>query len=344
MQSCHCDINITNNRVYSSLHIAPSFNPWVRVNNLSQCWPVLTSTYRICFGLKYTIPRIPVEIWEHIIDLVPDDTCTYWFQRRTLRACALTCRSWYPRSCIRLYRSARLAGDERTKEFAIFVRKVQSHLALRVRHIGNHTGSIRLPEHPTAHHLVPLLTAALPRTHLDIHTVTVSRDITSARPLSLGAATHDSWLRSYARHRSVHTLDLSRIRFDSLSYFVRFLLVFPSLQHLLLDNVSIGNLDQYPTRIARQKHLALHPLRLNFNLASTWPTFLSRLIKWLSDSNALLSTKAVSISVMGTLSVDPTSVDLTVSQILAYTSGASLKKFTFRSEVTDLLMSNFKGE
>lgn len=54
---------------------------------------------------------LSVEVWEHIIDIV-SQTFLQFSRRQTLSACALTCRSWVPRSRLHLYSSVFLDTDQ----------------------------------------------------------------------------------------------------------------------------------------------------------------------------------------------------------------------------------------
>lgn len=60
--------------------------------------------------------RIPLEVCEKVIDEVGNLRYT-WVYYRTLTACALVCRSWVPRSRIRLFQKVDLNSRGRASKF-----------------------------------------------------------------------------------------------------------------------------------------------------------------------------------------------------------------------------------
>lgn len=68
--------------------------------------------------ISYPAPRLPVEVCEQVIDQVALFRVLNWWQRYdTLHSCALVCRSWVPRSRVRLFHSVWLNSKRRASSF-----------------------------------------------------------------------------------------------------------------------------------------------------------------------------------------------------------------------------------
>ena len=69
-------------------------------------------------------PVFPIEVFEHIIDMIAESRFPYHKERvRILHACVLVARSWVPRSRIHLYGHIGLDSDLRTTQFLDSVTK-----------------------------------------------------------------------------------------------------------------------------------------------------------------------------------------------------------------------------
>lgn len=209
-------------------------------------------------------PCLPIEVSELIIDACASRHCINsvsgdWSEDggTSLLACALTCKAWLPRSLFHLYRGVTLYGDDRTRSMVEKLKKTPHLVCLitTLRHI--------IPSDNNSHqdtcHLVPRYLAKLSQTPLNLQVVEILSAASSPRP-QLGSTTHDTFLRSYSIFRSVETLRLGGITFESFSYFARLVLCFPRLRHLTLHLVDFQKLNNYPPRIARGKQLQLRTL------------------------------------------------------------------------------------
>jgi len=147
-------------------------------------------------------------------------------------------------------------------------------------------------------YLVPLLLIGLPKSPLTLRTVRLTPGVsnhprTSDSAPSLGRNTHSSFFKSYACHRSVSTLELVYISFDSFSYLARLLLALRSLQFLSLDCIAIGKLDHYPASIAKQKCFRIHSLCCK----GLGEQALLHFARWIVQSDALFSMEKLSLNV-----------------------------------------------
>jgi len=165
--------------------------------------------------------------------------------------------------------------------------RARPDLAQRVRHVRN-----ALKDNKTPFHLVPMFLAGMHGTPLTPRTLSIAQT-TAARPLLLGRGTHDSFLQSYASLRSVSTLELVKVAFESLSYFILLLSSFRSLRDVYLHNITIHKLDRYPACIAKQKRLQIHDLRWEDLHWEVLPHF----ARWTVQSGALRSVERLSLIV-----------------------------------------------
>jgi len=270
-------------------------------------------------------PPLPVEIWEMIID-----TCVYddqydmslpYVQSATLLACALTCKTWRIRALICLYRTVLLNGDRRTRAMVEWL--IQgTNLALRVYHLVNLI-FMKDGRTPSPFYLVPYLLVGLPQRILNIQTLQIGSG--EARNIDLGRSTHHTFLRSYASacFRSVRTLHLFKINFDSFSYFARLILCFPSLRALHDIAVSFGELSTHSPRVAMLKKLSLHSLDCEHRDFAHF----SHLARWLVNAHATSSLASLNLSFDLASGVEDESADLEASlnRMLA-SAGSSLER------------------
>lgn len=170
------------------------------------------------------IPSLPIELCESIIDAstyVQDYGREMSVDHRTLLACALTCKAWHPRSIYNFYHMVILSGGHQARRIVQWLRQPQN-LTLRIYHLYNPTRIYQ--GHTSSFYLVPHHLSSLPPAILKLGTLEIGSGpaggYNPAR-LTIGEATNDTFLRSYASRsfRSVHTLSLYAIVFQTFPYF-----------------------------------------------------------------------------------------------------------------------------
>jgi len=272
--------------------------------------------------------RLPIEVCEAIIDALVN----YNYGRRrgereecaTLRACALTCRAWLPRSLISLYHTIILNGDERTRNAVKCLRERGDSLAIDVRVIRITTLTPKekedgSPPPSSPCHLVPYLLSGLPRVIRSVETVVIYR--LSNEP-SLGRPTNgsDIFLRSCGYFQSVQTLRLSNLTVDTFSYFARFITCFRALRHLNLYRVKFTKVNDYSTGPAKLKQYKLHTLAIK----GIFTLDFCHLARWLLKADALSLLESLSYLFFGQVTPD---LPGCISDIMT-AAGASLKHLT----------------
>jgi len=270
--------------------------------------------------------RLPIEICEVIIDSSSYNRAGGWVDPKdlaSLRACALTCKAWLPRSLINLYHSIRLSGDERTRNALICLRGRGSNLAINVRAVENCIGTDGIKKKegrftPNPYHLVPYLLAGLPQVIRSVQTVSICCRAGSS-PAVLGRPTHDSdiFLKSYGYFQSVQTLKLSNVALDTFSYFARFITCFRPLRHLDLSVVEFIKLNDYSSAPAKLKQWKLHTLATDRIRTRNF----CHLARWLLRADALSLLDSLSCQRFYELTPD---LDGCVPDMMA-PAGASLK-------------------
>jgi len=173
------------------------------------------------------------------------------------------------------------------------------------------------PPPSSPYHLVPYLLAGLPRVILSVETVSISGNVDMP---NLGRPTHgsDIFLKSYGYFQSIQTLELSIIKFDTFSYFARFITCFRALRHLDLRLVKFTKLNDYPPGPAKVKQFKLHTLAMNW-VGSVEFCFVAR---WLLKADALSALESLSYHVPLSEST-PASYGCISDMVVA--AGASLK-------------------
>ncbi len=168
---------------------------------------------------------IPIEIQEIAIDVLHDDPSS-------LRACALVCHAWLPRSRLNLFRSISLhPGRSLDNLFDLFqekpfIRSFVEQISVSLRRGDEST--------PTLFETIPIrLITELP----NIRAFTFrdeSRGATppyiSFRPLALAC---------FKQYSSVETLHIGPLVFPTCSHLVRLVAAFPSLRHPHLVQVEV---------------------------------------------------------------------------------------------------------
>lgn len=197
----------------------------------------------------------PLEIYEHILDLVGADAHIHGWKRTLANAC-LVCRGWHPRSRALLFRVLRfLAADEDT------LLRYRSHLAV-APHLATYVEEVRLIHRPHYSRLLEVfprwLAIHLPRLK------TLYIKIKSSNPLNM----HHFFCLPGTRIRSVRTLEYDDIYLQNTSELEGLLFPYPNARVLTLHLVSwIDNTNKFKGKgLPRplKTPLALTELRLMF--------------------------------------------------------------------------------
>lgn len=164
--------------------------------------------------------NIPPELSDHIIDFLHDD-------RRALKACSLTCRTWYPTSRYHLYRKVHLNSLEGCQTF-IQILQSSPYLGQFARYLNLCNIAPHAPKYPgNASELAslwPRILPALPHVeHVDASFLTIDHSLTTLLT------------RNFPRTAE---LTLQYCRFQSFSDLASVLLAFPSLQRCTFRGVS----------------------------------------------------------------------------------------------------------
>jgi len=200
-------------------------------------------------------PRLPTETCEHIIDFCAYDSWLYC-RPQTLRACALTCRAWLPRSRFHLYRGISLCNASHYHNFLSTV-KANPLLSTFVHELD-------LGEPVTLDDEKVIVTTT---------TTVPIEDIPTKKTLQLTGSYHNNWilgviihllpllpvlcdirfcclptfcgktlvqLSQLRRHKTITSLSLHSCSFGSARDLVRFLSWFPFMESLHVRNVHVA--------------------------------------------------------------------------------------------------------
>lgn len=190
--------------------------------------------------------QFPVDIFERIIDLLWDDP-------PSLKACALTCRLWHPRSRYRLYN---IYHQHIQSEYA---RNTLMNMLRASPNLGPYIRSLYIDRftndrHPHWINSVPLLMAPMLPNLFKLH----FRDVLSS-----------SWMHPFAHShlaffKSVGNLSLQGCRFNTFNSLARIILSFPSLIYLTLNNVTCNDLNclKHLVGRSRSKNLRIQSLAI----------------------------------------------------------------------------------
>lgn len=164
--------------------------------------------------------NIPPELSDHIIDFLHDD-------RRALKACSLTCRTWYPTSRYHLWRKVHLHSLEGCQTFTQILQS-SPYLGQFARYLNMCNIAPNNSKHPgdasELASLWPRILPALPRVeHVDASFLTIDHNLTTLLT------------QSFARTAE---LTLQYCRFHSFDDLASVLLAFPSLQRCTLRGIS----------------------------------------------------------------------------------------------------------
>ena len=210
-------------------------------------------------------PVFPTEVFEHIIDIIAEGDGYFYNGEKvpSLHACALVARSWVPRSRIHLYRDIELDSDLRTTQFLDSVTKSPA-LGKYVRFLMIWPLSDKressggwifrainiLP--PLLPHLYELILWSLP----DLHPV---------------------YIAVLSRFRTIESLELRFIDWNSLQEIVQLINRFPRLRRLRVRDCGW----KVPGRCYHGKQHNLSSLEMQRNHLSVKP-----LLEWVFESDS----------------------------------------------------------
>ncbi|KAL4248935.1 hypothetical protein ABKN59_007430 [Abortiporus biennis] len=279
--------------------------------------------------------QLPIEIWECIIDqlssslLAPEFTTVhrYDFHRhhlRPLRACALTCRSWLPRSRYHLFHHVIFRDAEQFLQFeracllSPGLTRSTTLLTLAFHdaesrgvasHSGHHTtnspsqkpgrssssqvgiGNV-IPSLQNSYHSI---LRKVPKLFPNVHTLEMAGLAESGWELILHQAFPILLARSFIQ---ITSLRLSSVIFNTINELRRFLSVFPNVRDLRLNFVEVHYPVQYPMsypiRSPRFKAIALDGLSINQSAVgkSSFPT---EVLEYLRLTNTVFTVKTLQL-------------------------------------------------
>ncbi|OCH88391.1 hypothetical protein OBBRIDRAFT_795287 [Obba rivulosa] len=247
--------------------------------NVNHVFNTLDSFPPSCQGDSHFVqrlhgPRLPIEVWENIIDLAG-----YPFDRPSMLSCALVCRAWLPRSqfhlfnavCLRTTRQIRLLGQ--TICGVAYLRSFVAEISLCLDE--NAAKSLNL---------FPDLLSRLPR----VVDVTLASFTLYPKGIMLKAK-HETiaypvarWQRRRWRHAddsaivdtplgwnvtsmtytSVRSLTLGRVGFRDFSDFGWILCGFPNLLNLYCSNITWRSAEVNPLAFDVHRDIALKKLNV----------------------------------------------------------------------------------
>ncbi|KAF9816846.1 hypothetical protein IEO21_03820 [Rhodonia placenta] len=179
-------------------------------------------------------PGLPLELHENIIDCIR--TGARWglgeAERQTLIACALTCRSWLPRSLANLVHTIHL--DERSRMIAVAaLLEARPFLQPMVTNVSISNTGISGPEDSNLPPL-PIFPVLFMRKMSTLQHLTISFH-------TFPSATTRDFYQCFAEFTSITSLNLSSVEFSSAHDFAHLILIMPNLRELTLSNVKWSN-------------------------------------------------------------------------------------------------------
>ncbi|KAH8102742.1 hypothetical protein BXZ70DRAFT_804320 [Cristinia sonorae] len=220
-------------------YLQPMASPAAEYDTLERCFKTLLACYP-CSSPGPTAHSIPIDIWEHVIDLVEGDYDEV-VRARTLASCALTCRAWLPRARHHLYRYVVifLSPPPLQNQPTLFLdtlRRVPSYGA----HVRSLTIRARIPDaifsaediESNNGSALSLMAVQLPNRLPNLHSLTLDAiDLVDIHPTFYGA---------FSRFRSVKRLVLNVHVCTTINQIYRLLKAFCGLLSLSIDFVSNG--------------------------------------------------------------------------------------------------------
>ncbi|TFK80055.1 hypothetical protein K466DRAFT_605658 [Polyporus arcularius HHB13444] len=194
--------------------------------------------------------NIPVEVSEHVIDMLWDD-------KDTLRACALTCRAWVPRSRLYLFRSITLRERPTVYALADLLDTDES-----IQHLIQTVG-VKLDKHTL---LLDSFFAVLGRRLPRLHELSFTgRSL--GRPFFPHITRRTCLLASFTT--SIASLSLQSVILRSFNDLARLLCTLRHLRHLNLNHTTWLNDGTYSSKLITSHGLKLETLRVTSTFGPT---------------------------------------------------------------------------
>lgn len=159
--------------------------------------------------------RLPVEVWEIVIDFACSDD--NYRRYDTLRACALTCRAWLPRSRVNLFRRVRF---RRPNQVNRLLHLISDYPVLADNVLELHV----TPAETHKHGWFPFANAPLVQKLKNVRKLRLSEVQWNALP-----PTYYTFIGKYAR---VSSMELANVVFHSARDFLHLLWALPALERL----------------------------------------------------------------------------------------------------------------
>lgn len=199
------------------------------------------------------IPQLPIEVCELIIDICAsqfyhtvarysDDRSRLHQDLGALLACALTCKAWFPRSIVNLYRIVILSGNQATTRFVKAFAERSKTLNLQICYLWISTTTPPQVDHNNRTrlkiHIVPYLLAAQSGRINRVSVLHIEDSLWHHHSEFIGRRTPDIFFRSLATFRSVTVLILNSVRFEGFPYLSRLILSLRNLRHLRISVIT----------------------------------------------------------------------------------------------------------
>lgn len=198
------------------------------------------------------ISRMPIEIWERIIDIIAENVDRQWSlldspQWKTLISCALTCKTMYDRARWHLRRDVNLRNRTDVASFSRLLRTTP-YLRQTMRFItisgGSRAHSLAVPHLGT---FAIMLARYLPK----IQTLVISN-----AKWGVGSVRQRDIVNLAAFH-AIEELTLDNVCFATVSQFSQLISALPHLQKLLCADIDIEQPPFLPLNRSRLRHIAL---------------------------------------------------------------------------------------
>ncbi|KAI0926564.1 hypothetical protein AcW1_002478 [Taiwanofungus camphoratus] len=219
------------------------------------------------------IPAFPTEIYERIIDFL-------WSDRRSLLACALTCRAWLPRSRYILFYCTELWNSDQIRRFCSLV-DASPYLAYLVRELN-------ICPYPLAQFkLFEVFPSALAGKLLSVESLRIGgahRPKLHLYPISQHFATLMS------QFTSVSTLTLGNMEFSSVTDFGRLVCSLPCLSNLTCGMLSWTTNQYNPLALGHSG-----PRRKLKHLTMAYVPWSGDMANWLLDAASVTYIESIEL-------------------------------------------------
>ncbi|KAH8085959.1 hypothetical protein BXZ70DRAFT_555468 [Cristinia sonorae] len=210
---------------------------------------------------------LPVEVCENIIEFCWGSTPWRYDDHATLYACALTCRSWYPRSQSLLYRNVLVSSPRALSRLisSLRFRPANGRFILHIRIQSD----LEKERNNSWIGLIPLRLMPLAKNIMTVKIMHVSMTLL-----------HPTFLIFMSRFQTVTDLSFRFVVFPTFDFFSRLICAFRSLRRLDLEMVPVSRDDPALLHhvVPRPRDMKLHLEQLS--MTSDGRAFLT-LVKWL---------------------------------------------------------------